>query len=165
MFRHPVASSVTRWLKFATSDRVAVLDRFRLLLAALWGGLLLAIALLAAPSAFAVLERAQAGLLVARLFALEANLSLAAALLLMMMERRKAREAQGAALTAEFVLPAAALFCTVLGYFALQPMMAAARSGQGPWSFMALHAVSFACYGLKTVAVLALAWRCTRHRP
>ena len=52
-----------------------------------------------------------------------------------------------------------ALFCTVAGYFALQPMMAAARAGQGAWSFGALHAVSAVFFGLKTLLVLALAWR------
>lgn len=165
MCRRPAASSVMRWWKSATSDWLSVLLRAQLLLAALWGGLLLCVAFMAAPSAFAVLEKAQAGLLVGRLFAQEAHLSLAAALLLMMMDRRMTRDSQSSAVRAEFLLPAAALFCTVLGYFALQPLMAAARAGQGSWSFMSLHAVSFALYGLKTLAVLALAWRCSGRAP
>ena len=49
-----------------------MLRRSQMLLAAFWGGLLLCVAFVAAPSAFAVLERAQAGLVVARLFGLEA---------------------------------------------------------------------------------------------
>jgi len=53
------------------------------------------------------------------------------------------------------------VFCTVAGYYALQPMMAAAKSGQGPWSFGALHGVSLAFYGIKLLLVLALAWRST----
>ncbi|WP_318013416.1 DUF4149 domain-containing protein [Paucibacter sp. Y2R2-4] len=137
------------------------MNRFRALLAALWGGLLLSVAWVAAPSAFAVLERAQAGLLVARLFSLEAQLSLAAGLLLMLMERRLARDRGLPAISAEFLLPAAAVFCTVAGYYALQPMMAAAKSGQGPWSFGALHGVSLVFYGIKLLLVLALAWRST----
>ncbi|MDN3920379.1 DUF4149 domain-containing protein [Roseateles violae] len=139
-----------------------MLVRSQALLAALWGGLLLCVAFLAAPSAFAVLERAQAGAYVARVFALEANISLAAALLLMLIERRLARDAGGRGFTAGFLLPAGALFCTVAGYFALQPMMAAARAGQGSVSFMTLHAVSFGFYGLKTLLVLALAWRASK---
>ena len=135
-----------------------LLRRSQTLLAALWGGLLLCVSLLAAPSAFAVLERAQAGLLVARLFALEANVSMAAALLLILIERRL----NPVALGANLLLPAGALFCTVAGYFALQPMMAAAKMGQGNVSFLTLHAISFGFYGLKTLLVLTLAWRASK---
>lgn len=131
-----------------------------MLIAALWGGLLLCVALLAAPSAFAVLERTQAGLVVARLFALEANVSMVAALLLILMERRLNTSALGVNL----LLPAGALFCTVAGYFALQPLMAAAKTGQGTLSFLTLHAISFGFFGLKTVLVLALAWRASQVR-
>jgi hypothetical protein len=43
-------------------------------------------------------------------------------------------------------------------------MMAAARSGQGTWSFGQLHAVSLGLFGVKIVLVLTLAWRAaTRH--
>jgi hypothetical protein len=143
------------------------LYRVRAVLAALWGGLLLCVALLAAPSAFAVLERSQAGALVGRIFALDANISLGVALLLMVIERRLRRDTQrdatGPTFTAEFLLPAGALFCTVAGYFALQPLMAAAKAGgQGGPSFVTLHAVSFGFYGLKMLLVLALAWRASR---
>lgn len=131
-----------------------------MLIAALWGGLLLCVALLAAPSAFAVLERTQAGLVVARLFALEANVSMMAALLLILIERRLAT----ATLGANLLLPAGALFCTVAGYFALQPLMAAAKTGQGTLSFLTLHAISFGFFGLKTLLVLALAWRASQVR-
>lgn len=136
-----------------------MLSRFRALLAALWSGFLLCIALVAAPAAFAVLERAQAGQMVNRLFAIEARIALAAALLLMLIERRLARDGGSKSLSAEFFLPATALFCTVAGYYAVQPMMAAAKAGQGSWSFMTLHAISFAFFGLKTLAALSLAWR------
>ena len=138
-----------------------LLKRSQMLLAALWGGLLLCVAFVAAPSAFAVLERAQAGLVVARLFSLEANISMAAALLLIIIERRM----NSAALSTNLLLPAGALFCTVAGYFALQPLMAAAKMGQGSLSFLTLHAISFGFYGLKTVLVLALAWRASKPQP
>ena len=139
-----------------------LLRRSRAMLAALWGGLLLCVAFVAAPSAFAVLERPQAGLFVARVFALDANISLAAAVLLMMIERRLRRDEGGPAFTAEFLLPAGALFCTVAGYFALQPAMEAARAGQGSVPFLTLHAISLGFYGLKGLLVLALAWRTSR---
>ena len=59
------------------------------------------------------------------------------------------------------MLTLGALFCTVAGYFALQPMMAAARAGEGAVSFGALHGLSAGFYALKTGLVVALAWRLT----
>ncbi|MFT7723773.1 MAG: DUF4149 domain-containing protein [Roseateles sp.] len=137
--------------------------RLQALLAALWGGFLLCIASVATPSAFAVLERAQAGAYVARVFAVEAQASLAVALVLMLLERRLAREALAAGVarpvfSARLLLPAVALFCTVAGYYGLQPLMAQARAGVGVASFAALHGVSLAFFGVKGLAVLALAW-------
>lgn len=141
-----------------------MLQRAQALLAALWGGLLLCVAGLAAPNAFAVLERAQAGAYVGRLFALEANTSLALGLLLVLMARRLARDGEDKTLSLDLLLPAGSLFCTVAGYFALQPMMAAARAGQGALSFAALHGISLALFGLKILLVLALAWRASARR-
>ncbi|HEU6454453.1 MAG TPA: DUF4149 domain-containing protein [Roseateles sp.] len=143
--------------------------RLQALLAALWGGFLLCVAFAAAPSAFAVLERANAGLFVGRLFSVEAQVSLAAALILMLLERRVARDAVEAGVpshvfSAELLLPAVALFCTIAGYYGLQPLMAEARAGAGVASFAALHGVSLAFFGLKGLAVLALAWRLSRRR-
>lgn len=51
-----------------------------------------------------------------------------------------------------------ALFCTVAGYYGLQPMMADAKAGHGIASFAALHGVSLGFFGVKGLAVLALAW-------
>jgi Domain of unknown function (DUF4149) len=143
--------------------------RLQALLAAFWGGFLLCVALAAAPSAFAVLDRASAGLFVARLFSFEAKLSLALALILMLLERRIVRDAveAGAArsvFSAELLLPAVALFCTIAGYYALQPLMADARAGAGVASFAALHGASLAFFAVKGLAVLALAWRLSRPR-
>jgi hypothetical protein len=52
-----------------------------------------------------------------------------------------------------------ALFCTVAGYFALLPLMHAARSGAGSWSFAQLHAVSAGFFLIKLMLVALLAWR------
>jgi hypothetical protein len=132
------------------------------LLAALWGGFLLCIALVATPAAFAVLDRAQAGAYVARVFAVEAQVSLALGIVLMLIERRIARdtvEAGGVSnqFSARLLLPAVALFCTIAGYYGLQPMMADAKAGTGVASFAALHGASLAFFGLKGLVVLALA--------
>jgi len=137
--------------------------RLQSLLAALWGGFLLCIAFVATPSAFAVLERAQAGAFVARVFSIEAQVGLALGLVLMLLERRQARDAveAGAAsnvFSARLLLPAVALFCTIAGYYGLQPMMADAKAGSGVASFAALHGASLAFFGVKGLAVLALAW-------
>ena len=140
-----------------------MLEKLQALLTALWGGLLLCIAFVATPSAFAVLERAQAGAYVARVFAIEAQVSLALGLVLMVIERRLARDAfeagQGATqFSMRLLLPIVALFCTIAGYYGLQPLMADARAGTGVASFAALHGVSLAFFGVKGLAVLALAW-------
>jgi hypothetical protein len=129
--------------------------RLRTLLPPVWAGLLLAVSLLAAPAAFATLARADAGKVVGDLFAREAAVSLVAAVVFVVLERH----AGGRPLGANVLLALGALFCTVAGYYALQPMMEAARSGQGALSFGQLHGISTAFFGLKTALVLAIAWR------
>ena len=139
------------------------------LAAALWAGIMLGIGAIAAPAAFAGVAPADAGRVVGRMFAVEAYLSLALVLLLFAVERREARDAAargaGSAFSTNLVLIFGALFCTVAGYFAVQPMMAVARAGQGAWSFGALHAVSSSLFVLKGLLVLALAWRLSARGP
>ena len=141
-------------------------ERLRRLLSGLWAGMLLCTALIATPAPFAVLERADAGRVVGRIFVQEAWLSLALALSLLAMERMRARRAsergQGSVLSTEMLLALGTVFCTVAGYFAIQPLLPAARAGQGAFSFGQLHAVSTLFFGLKTLLVLALAWRSTK---
>ncbi|MDM4764823.1 DUF4149 domain-containing protein [Pelomonas sp. SE-A7] len=128
-------------------------------MAALWGGFLLCVATTAAPIAFAVLERAQAGKYVGGLFELDAQVSLAAGLLLVMMERRLQRDQGGQVMSVGLLLPLLALFCTAAGFYGVQPAMEAARVGQGSLSFGALHAISSGFFVIKLLAVLLLAWR------
>jgi hypothetical protein len=142
--------------------------RFACLLAGLWAGVLACLGLMAAPAAFATLAAADAGRLAGRLFAQEAYLSLAVALVLYGIERQRSRDAAaagtGSVLSANIVLLFGILLCTVAGYFALQPMMAAARAGHPGWSFATLHAVAGALFVLKGLLVLALAWRLSAVR-
>ncbi len=139
------------------------LDRWRRLLPGLWCGWLLCVAIVATPAPFALLERAEAGRVVARMLAAEAYSALLLGVLLLGLERVRAKrladDLGGSQFSAGMGLAAGALFCTVAGYFALQPLMAAARAGQGAFSFGQLHAASAAFFGVKLLLVAALAWR------
>ena len=140
-----------------------MISRCAVLSAAMWAGVLVSIAAIAAPSAFAVLASAQGGQVVARMLTIEAYFSLGMACVLFAIGRtfsqRAAAAGTGSVISTELVMVFGTLFCTVAGHFALQPMMAAARLGQGPWSFGALHAVSGGLFAVKGLLVLALAWR------
>jgi hypothetical protein len=135
--------------------------RWRTLLAGLWAGVLLCVAGIATPAPFALLAAADAGRVAGRILAQEATLSLALGLMLALMERRLARNG-AAQFSTGLVLALGTIFCTVAGYFAIQPLMPAARLGQGALTFGQLHAISAAFYGVKVLLVLALAWRATR---
>ncbi len=140
--------------------------RLACLVAGLWAGLILGIAAIGAPAGFATVTLEVAGRLAGRMFAREAYLSLAVGVILLLLVRRQARldaeAGRGSIFSTEVVLVLGTLFCTMLGYFAVQPMMAAARAGQGLWSFGVLHGVSAALFGLKGLLALALAWRLSR---
>ena len=142
---------------------MAFRERLRRLLPGLWAGWLLCVALLATPAGFALLPQADAGRLAGRMLAQEAYTSLALGVVLLVLERLVARhdamDAAGSQFSAGMALALGALFCTVAGYFGLQPLMPAARAGQGALSFGQLHLLSVAFYVVKTGLVLALAWR------
>ncbi len=123
--------------------------------AGLWAGVLLCIALIATPAPFATLSPADAGRVVGRIFANEAYTSLVVALLLITLERRRGQPA----MSVNVMLLLGTAFCTVAGYFSVQPLMTAARAGQGSLSFGALHAISLGFFALKGLMVLSLAWR------
>lgn len=143
-----------------------MVERLRRILPGLWAGFLLCVAAVATPAAFALLERPDAGRVVARILAQEAYVSLALGLLLLILERTAARDraeaGAGSQFSLDFALAAGTLFCTVAGYFGVQPLMAGARHGEGPLSFGQLHAVSSAFYLVKGLLVLVLAWRAVR---
>jgi len=143
------------------------LRRLAALVAGLWAGLILGIAAIGAPASFANAARDVAGRVAGQMFAQEAYVSLVAAVALLVLVRRQARDyaqaeaeaGRGSALSANVLLVLGALFCTVFGYFAMQPMMASARAGQGLLSFGVLHGVSAVFFLLKGLLVAVLAWR------
>lgn len=138
------------------------------LLASLWLGLVGALGAVAAPAAFAVLDRPLAGRVAGQCFRIEAQVALGFALALFLLHRhlaaQRAAAGSGSRVSVELLLVLGALFCTVLGYHALQPMMEAARAGQGAIGFGALHGVSSALFALKGLLLLALVWRGTASR-
>lgn len=144
--------------------------RLQIVLAGLWAGMILAIGGIAAPSLFAVFERPVAGQGAGAIFGVEAKVSLALAIVLFIMERRRVRdlaEAQGstAGMTVQLMLVLGALFLTVFGQFALHPMIEAAKAGQPtPLTFGALHGISAGMFWLKGVLVTVLVWRLTGLR-
>jgi hypothetical protein len=144
----------------------AAAERLRRLLPGAWLGLLLAIGALSAPASFALLPRGEAGRLNAHLFEREAWVAIVLALVLVVLERARARRAaeagRGSVLSAELLLLMGTLACTLAGAFAVQPMMQAARAGAaGLPGFGTLHALSVGLYALKVLLVAALAWRAT----
>ena len=136
--------------------------RWRRLLPGLWAGLLLCVALIAAPAPFATLSPADAGRVVARIFAQEAWLSLGMGALLLLLERvlkpHPSAGQKGTLNVDEWLILASAM-CTALGYFGIQALLPAARAGQGALGFGSLHLLSVALFALKASLVLVLAWR------
>jgi hypothetical protein len=142
-------------------------ESLRRLLPGLWLGLLLAIALIATPAASGALDRAAFGVVARAIFAREAPASLLLGVLILVIERRDALARHLATGVSQFslevTLAIGALFCTVAGYYGLEPMMEQARGGGATaLTFMQLHAISLAFFGVKGLLVLGLAWRATR---
>ena len=135
------------------------LERLRRLLPGCWAGALLCLALIAAPAIFALLERADAGRVVSRIFLHEAWLSLVLGLVLLVLERLRASRGLNSAMSAEILLTLGTMFCTLAGYFAVQPFMTAARAGESALSFGQLHAIRALFFGSKILLLGALAWR------
>jgi hypothetical protein len=145
--------------------KAAALGRVGACLAGAWAGVMLALGAIAAPTLFQLLPRVDAGRIAGRLFALEATagICIGAVLVLVGLQlgRQRAEGGRGSRFGAELMLALAAVACIVAGHYVLQPMLEAARAGQGSLSFGTLHAVSSAFFALRLLLVAALAWRLT----
>lgn len=151
MSKRVPALSQERWLRRGLQLSVVTTG--------LWLGMVVTLALVAAPTLFAQLDRVTAGRLAGEMFRIEAHVALVAGGALLLLERWRLKR-QSTSLSAELLLVAGALFCTVLGNFGLQPMMEAAKAGQAVrFSFAALHGASTAFFVLKGLLLLALLWR------
>ena len=142
-----------------------MLQRLGRLLSGLWAGLLVGLGAVGAPAGFAVTTVEIAGRAAGRMFAIEAYVSLAVAVLLLLLTRKaisnEPDQPPAPALNTNLLLLLGTLFCTIVGYFVLQPRMVAARAGEGSLSFGALHGLSAGFFALKGLLVLVLAWRLT----
>lgn len=146
------------------------LSRIRLFIVTLWIGSVWTIGYLVAPTLFATLsDKALAGTIAGTLFRAEAWLSIfcGAALLVLSMLQGKDSDSRKQRKTG-FVLVISMLACTLIGYFALHPFMAALRDMAGPTGIMTpdnkmqfgiLHGVSSALYLVQSLLGVALLFK------
>ena len=140
--------------------------RVRILVATLWAGSLWTIGYLVAPVLFSTLtDRVLAGTVAGQLFRIEAWVSVTcAAVLIASLIFGNADSRPGLQHRLLFII-LAMLFCTVVGYFGLQPFMAELREAAGPGGVMdselrakfgMLHAASSVLYLVQSLFGIAL---------
>jgi hypothetical protein len=140
--------------------------RARLLVATLWVGSGWTIGYLVAPTLFATLpDPMQAGAIAGSLFRVEAWLSVACALGLLLLLATANRKREVANYRTQATIVAAMLACTVIGYFGLQPFMAALREtasvsgvmdGATKVQFGMLHGIASALHLIQSLLGIAL---------
>jgi hypothetical protein len=143
-----------------------LISRARLLIVTLWVGSLWTIGYLVAPTLFATLpDTVLAGTIAGGLFRIEAWLSVACAMLLIVLSRVPVDVFGARQRVVPMSLVIAMLACTLIGYFALQPFMAELRAAAGPGGVMAsdakarfgmLHGVASATYLIQSLLGVAL---------
>ena len=153
-----------------------LLARTRLLVATLWAGSLWAVGYLAAPTLFATLsDRVLAGTIAGNLFTNQAWLSIACALVMLVLLGATQTSTGGifagpaANMAAKsrrtlLIIVVVMLVCTLISHFGLQPMMASLRATAGPGGVMEgaaknefgiLHGISSTIYLIQS---LLAAW-------
>lgn len=140
------------------------LQRARILVATLWVGSLWTVGYLVAPTLFATLaDRALAGTIAGNLFRIEAWISLTCALTLLLIMWRTAPQTSNRLTLLRLVL--GMLACTLIGYFGLQPFMAAIReasaasggmSTDAKMQFGTLHGAASGIFLLQSLLGVAL---------
>lgn len=148
-----------------------IVARARLLIATLWVGSLWTIGYLVAPTLFATLsDRALAGTIAGSMFRVEAWISIFCAAFLLATSRFATRDEVSVTKKRLHWLVLGMVVCTLLGYFGLQPFMAALRESAGAGGVMeagmrarfgVLHGIASAFYLIQSALglVLILKWR------
>lgn len=135
-----------------------LLDNGRTLLITAWVGSLWTVGYLVAPTLFLTLsDRVLAGTIAGKLFRAEAWLSLIVGVILLLLLCLKKQQSLHRPVMLKLV--AAMLACTLLGYFALQPSMAALREAtvgavmdsSSKTRFAVLHGVASMLYLIQSV--------------
>ena len=182
MWSRPMARVHTRSLPLSTSEnRRAVerrvsnqeshsssvggprLPRVAYILLTLWAGGLWTICGVAAPSAFAVLERRAAGELAARLFEIAAWSGAVIALLLFVLFRA-ANGLRSSSTRSVSLLIVTAGLAPVLSEVVLGPLMHTARLQGDMRAFGVLHGVGGALFLVACVGTLVLTWKLSPAR-
>jgi hypothetical protein len=142
--------------------------RVRLLVTTLWVGSLWTIGYLVAPALFATLsDRVLAGIIAGSLFRIQAWLSVACAMVLIVLVIMSPADTDSSSGQRKLGLGlvVAMLACTAVGYFGLQPFMAALRESAGPGGvlssdaktqFGVLHGMSSGIYLIQSLLGVAL---------
>ena len=149
------ALAPTRSSRSNTSDRLLVLaHRIAGLLLSLWAGSLVTVCAVAAPSAFAVLERQSAGKLAARLFLIATVIGIAVSTVVLMLNRFAGVTLSRSTLVVLLLGALAPLLSEVI----LGPLMQSARAAGDMARFGALHGVSALLFGLACVCAVLAVW-------
>ncbi len=143
-----------------------VLHGLRVLLATFWAGSLWTVGYVAAPTFFATLpDRMLAGTVAGNLFRVEAWVSIACGVLLLVMLGTARQLAHRRTL---LWLAAGMLACTLVGYFGIQPYMAALKAAAGTAGVMEgatrarfgmLHGVASVIYLMQSLLAIGLVLR------
>ena len=135
-----------------------IVQRLIGMLLTLWAGSLLTVCAVAAPSAFAVLDRRGAGTLAGRLFLIETLIGVVvAACFLVAFAMGRVTATRAAAILVAIGAAAPLASEVVLG-----PLMQAARNAGDMARFGMLHGVSALFFGVACVCSLAAAWLFSR---
>lgn len=142
--------------------------RVRLLLVTFWVGSMWTIGYIVAPTLFATLsDRMLAGFIAGKLFRVEAWLSVLCALAVMALVKWGSLDGDRKARKHLLWILTGMLACTLLGYFGLQPFMAALKEGavgglmdpEARSRFGMLHGIASAFYLVQSILGGFLVWK------
>jgi len=139
-----------------------VLDKVRLLVAALWAGSLWAVGYLVAPTLFMTLDRTLAGQVAGSMFHSMAMLSLGCGAAMGVLLFYATRGWTPKRRRSMLLVVVAMVMCTLASHFGIQPMMAEAKAMAGEAArsrFGMLHGISSGIYLVQSLLAGWLVWK------